>query len=83
MSISWNIFFWISVIAVVAIISWVIVQVVNRNAQTREYIADSNNGGHYKELAERGDDTNAELLEKLSTVNRRLAAIERTLTDIP
>lgn len=83
MSIFWNIFFWMALVAVVAITAWAIVQVVNRNAQAREYIADANNGGQYKELAERSDATNAELLEKLSTVDHRLAEIEKTLTDIP
>ena len=83
MSIFWNIFFWLALVAVVAIIAWATVQVVNRNAQAREYVADANNGGHYKEFAERSDATTAQLLEKISTVDLRLAVIEKTLTDIP
>ena len=83
MSILWNIFFWMALVAVVAIIAWAIIQVVNRTAQAREYIADANNGGNYKGLAERSDATNAALLEKLKTLDHRLTAIEKTLTDIP
>lgn len=82
MEIFWNIFFWLSLVAVVAIIAWAITNVVNRQAQAREYIADANNGGNYKKLADRSDTTNAELLEKLNAFDSRLATIEKTLTDI-
>lgn len=83
MEIFWNIFFWIALVAVVAIISGVVVRVVTRMAQAREYIADAYNGVHYKALAERTETLNADVLERLGSVDGRLATIEKTLTNIP
>lgn len=83
MEIFWNIFFWISLVAIVGIIAGVTVNVVNRKAQSREYIADASNGGDYKILAKRSEATNLEVVEKLRKVEERLAAIEQTLTEIP
>ncbi len=83
MEIFWNIFFWISLVAIVGIIAGVIIKVATRMAESREYIADANNGGKYKELAERNDSTNVDILAKLGKVEQRLDAIEKTLTEIP
>lgn len=83
MAIYWNIFFWLSLVAIVGIIAAVVRYVVNKNAETRMYIADSQNGGHYKSLAESSAATNEALLARLTDVEARLGAIEKTLTDIP
>ncbi len=83
MTIFWNIFFWLALVAIVSLVSWTTVQVVSKNAETRKYIADAQNGGDYKALAEQSEVTNGRVLESLGSVNVRLAAIEKTLTEIP
>lgn len=83
MEIFWNLFFWIAVISVTAIIAAVITNAVNRNAETRKYLADAQNGGNYKGLAEETLAANEKLLARLDVVEERLASIEKTLTDIP
>lgn len=79
----WNFYLWLAVVAIVGIIAAVIVKVVNRNAQAREHVADAANGGNYKLLAERADESAAQLLARLDAIEGRLTAIEKTLTDIP
>jgi flagellar biosynthesis/type III secretory pathway M-ring protein FliF/YscJ len=83
MSIWWNIFFWLALVAVAGIIAWTIVRVVTRNGEVRKYVADAQNGGDYKVLAEQGAATNSQVLERLGTIEAKLAAIEKTLTEIP
>lgn len=83
MPIYWNLFFWLALVAIVGIIAGVTINVVNRKAQSREYIADASNGGDYKSLAARSEATNLDILAKLENVEKRLDAIERTLTEIP
>ncbi|CAN5551210.1 hypothetical protein BH10ACT7_BH10ACT7_06180 [soil metagenome] len=83
MEIFWNLFFWIALVAVTGIIAAVITNAVNKNAETRKYLADAQNGGNYKALAEESFATNEKLLARLASVEDRLAAIEKTLTDIP
>ena len=83
MSIFWNIFFWLALVAIAGMIAWTVVRVVNKNAETRKYLADAQNGGNYKALAEQSEGTNGRVLESLATIDARLAAIEKTLTDIP
>lgn len=83
MDIYWNIFFWLALVAIVGIIAAVIRNTVNKNAEARMYIADAQNGGNYKALAEGAAATNEALLSRLTEVEARLASIEKTLTDIP
>jgi hypothetical protein len=83
MSIFWNIFFWLTIVAVVGIVAAVILKVVNKNAETRKYLADAQYGGNYRAIAEASASTNAAVLARLTEVETRLGAIEKTLTDIP
>jgi len=79
----YSLWFWIGLIAVVAIISGVITNAVNKSNETKRYVADAAHGGSYKKLAEESAAANARLLSTLSAVEGRLASIEKTLTDIP
>lgn len=83
MSIFWNIFFWLALVAIVGIAAAVILKVVNTNAEMRKYLADAQHGGNYKAIAEASATTNAAVLARLTEVESRLGAIEKTLTDIP
>lgn len=83
MEVFYNIWFWIGVIAVTGIIAGVITNAVNRNAETRKYVADAESGGNYKKLAEDAVATNAKVVARLDAVEARLAAIESTLNEIP
>lgn len=69
MEIFWNPLFWIGVIAIVAIAAYTILRL--RGA------------GPYKQLAERSEATQTQVLARLTEVEARLSAIEKTLTDIP
>lgn len=79
----YSLWFWIGLIAVVAIIAGVITNVVNKGNETRRYVADAAQGGSYKKLAEESAATNTEILSRLAAVEARLGSIEKTLTDIP
>ena len=79
----YSLWFWIGLVAVVAIIAGVITNAVNKGNETKRYVADAANGGSYKTLAEESAATNSELLSKLRSVEARLDSIEKTLTDIP
>lgn len=78
-----NIFFWITLIAITGIIASVITNSVNKKTEAHKYVADAQNGGNYKTLAEEATETSATLLTRLTEVEKRLASIEKTLTDIP
>jgi len=79
----YSLWFWLGLVAVVAIIAGVITNAVNKGNETKRYVADAANGGDYRALAEQGAAVNAELLERLGAVEQRLASIEKTLTEIP
>jgi hypothetical protein len=69
MEIFWNPFFWIGIVAIIAIAAYTILRL--RGA------------GPYKQLAERSEATQTLLLARLTEVESRLSAIEKTLNDIP
>ncbi|MCU1412455.1 MAG: hypothetical protein JWR04_3162 [Rhodoglobus sp.] len=79
----YSFWFWIALVAVIAIIAGVITNAVNKGNETKRYVADAANGGAYKKLADDSAAVNAELLAKLGAVEQRLGSIEKTLTDIP
>jgi hypothetical protein len=74
---------WLALVAVVGIISATIGNAVDKGNKTKRYVADAANGGNYKKLADDSAALNAKVLARLDTVEARLAAIEKTLTDIP
>jgi len=79
----YSLWFWLGLVAIIAIVAGVITNAVNKGNETRRYVADAANGGDYKKLAEGAAATNAELLARLGAVEQRLGSIEKTLTDIP
>lgn len=79
----YSLWFWIGLIAALAIIAGVITNAVNKGNETKRYVADAANGGDYKKLADDSAAVNAKLLAELTAVEARLASIEKTLTDIP
>lgn len=78
-----SLWFWIGVIAVVAILAGAVNHFVTTSNKTRRYVADAANGGDYKKLAEEGAAVQRQLLARLDALDARLAAVEKTLTDIP
>ena len=76
-------FFWLGLVAVVAIVAAVITNAVNKGNETKRYVADAANGGSYKHLAEDTATVNSDLLARLVAIEERLGSIEKTLTDIP
>ncbi|MBU1587095.1 MAG: hypothetical protein KKH51_04015 [Actinobacteria bacterium] len=79
----YSLWFWLGLVAIVAIVAGVITNAVNKGNETKRYVADAANGGDYKKLAEGAAATNTELLARLGAVEQRLGSIEKTLTEIP
>lgn len=78
-----SLWFWIGVIAVVAIIAGGVNHWVTTTNKTKRYVADAANGGDYRALAAETAVVNRRLSEQLTELDERLARIEKTLTDIP
>ena len=78
-----SLWFWIGVVAVVAIIAGAVNHAVSTSNKTKRYVADAANGGPYKQLAEETAVVNRRLVQQLDELAGRIAAIEKTLTDIP
>ena len=76
-------FFWLGLVAVVAIAAAVATNAVNKGNDTKRYVADAAHGGSYKQLAEDTAAVNYDLLVRLGAIEERLSSIEKTLTDIP
>lgn len=83
MEIFYSLWFWLGVVAIVGIIAGVITNSVNKTAETRKYVADAQSGGNHKKLAEDAAALNTKVIARLDALDSRLAAIEKTLTDIP
>jgi len=83
MEIFWSLWFWLGTVAVFGIIAGVITNGINKSAEARKYVADAQSGGNYKKLAEDASAVNAKVIARLDAVETRLAAIEKTLTEIP
>lgn len=79
----YSLWFWLGLVAIVAIVAGVITNAVNKGNETKRYVADAANGGDYKKLAEGAASTHIELLARLGAVEQRLGSIEKTLTEIP
>jgi hypothetical protein len=76
-------FFWLGLVAVVAIAAAVVTNAVNKGNETKRHVADAAHGGSYKQFAEDTAAVNSELLARLGAIEERLGSIEKTLTDIP
>lgn len=83
MEIFYSLWFWLGAVAVVAIVAGVITSAITKGNETRRYVADAQNGGAYKQLAEETAELNRRLLERLDALDGRLASVERTLSEIP
>ncbi len=83
MEIFYSLWFWIGGVAVIGIIAGVITNAVNKSAETRKYIADAESGGNYKKVAEDSAAVSAKVVSRLDAIEARLAAIEKTLNEIP
>lgn len=83
MEIFYSLWFWIGAVAVIGIIAGVITNAVNKSAETRKYIADAESGGNYKKVAEDSAAVSAKVVSRLDAIEARLAAIEKTLNEIP
>jgi anti-sigma-K factor RskA len=78
-----SLWFWIGVIAVVAILAGAVNHFVTTSNKTKRYVADAANGGDHKKLAEESAAVQRQLLARLDALDGRLATVEKTLTDIP
>lgn len=79
----YSLWFWIGIVAVFGIVAGVIIHALDKKAEIAKHVADTQAGGDYRALVEQTLDANRMLLERLDAVDRRLTAVEKTLTDIP
>jgi len=73
-------FAWIAIAGIIGGITYQIV-VATQNAKTRRVELSSST--ELREVVERNTAVSTELLGKLSSLDARLAVVEKTLTDIP
>lgn len=78
-----SLWFWIGVIALVAILGGFITSALYGRNETKRRIAEAEHGVAYRAFAEEQAAANTRLLERLDALDGRLATIEKTLTDIP
>ena len=83
MEIFYSLWFWIGSIAALAIIAGTISGAVDKSNKTKRYLAELQSDGNFKKVADDAAALNAQVVAKLDAVEGRLAAIEKTLTDIP
>jgi hypothetical protein len=73
-------FAWIAIAAIIGGITYQIV-VTTQNAKTRR--VELSSSGELREVVERNTAVSTELIGKLGSLDSRLAAVEKTLNDIP
>ena len=72
---------WFAWIPIIAIIGWALISIVESRNNTKLKLAEAN--PELLDALKANAEANRQLLEKLSGLENRLAAIEKTLTDIP
>lgn len=78
-----SLWFWLGAVAVVGIIAGTITSAFRAANETKRKLAEAANGGDYKKLVEESAAVQRKLLDRLDTLDSRLATVEKTLTDIP
>ena len=72
---------WFAWIPILAIIGWALISVVESRNNTKLKLAEAH--PELVDALKANAEANRQLLERLSGLENRLAAIEKTLTDIP
>jgi hypothetical protein len=78
-----TIWFWIALIAICGMIFAAVTNAVDNSNKTRIRVAELQAGGDYKKVADESSTLNAQVIDRLSAPENRLASVEKTLTDIP
>ena len=74
---------WFAWIPIIAIISGALISIMGSRNNTKLKLAEASNNPELVEALAANAEANRQLLEKLSGLENRLEAIEKTLTDIP
>ena len=74
---------WFAWIVIVAIVCGVTVEIVKLALRSREKRAEFSGGSELRGILEQSNASNQRVAEKLDGLETRLAAMEKTLTDIP
>lgn len=74
---------WFAWIPIVAIISWALISMVASRNNTKLKLAEASNNPELVDALRANAEVNRQLLEGMGGLENRLAAIEKTLTDIP
>ena len=74
---------WFAWIPIVAIISWALISMVASRNNTKLKLAEASNNPELVDALRANAEVNRQFLEGMGGLENRLAAIEKTLTDIP
>lgn len=69
-------------VPIVAIIGGITYSIFNQYFKTRRHVAEAEGSPALREALVKSNETNAALLEKLTALDSRLGAIERTLSEV-
>ncbi|WP_104139840.1 MULTISPECIES: hypothetical protein [unclassified Cryobacterium] len=69
-------------VPIVAIIGGITYSIFNQYFKTRRHVAEAEGSPALREALARSNEINAALLEKLTAMDSRLGAIERTLSEV-
>jgi len=73
---------WAYLIPIVAIIGGITAAIFNQYFKTRRRVAETEGSPALREALVQSNDINARLLDRLNTMDARLGAIERTLSEV-
>ena len=74
---------WFAWIPIIAIIGWALISMVESRNNTKLKLAEASNNPELVDALKANTEVNRQLLEGMGGLENRLAAIEKTLTDIP
>ncbi|TFD54997.1 hypothetical protein E3T43_12280 [Cryobacterium sp. Hh7] len=73
---------WVNLVPVVAIIGGIVYAIIDQYFKTRRRLAEAEGTSALREALTQSNETNTALLEKLTALDSRLRAIERTLSEV-
>lgn len=74
---------WFAWIAIAGIVSYAAYEIVSAVLKAKSRQSEIGSTVELRKIVENNNAISAELLEKLSSLDARLASVEKTLTDIP
>lgn len=74
---------WYAILGTIGVIAWAAVAIVGAAGFSRRKTAEAKGAGPLADALKQNAEVNAAVLAKLDSIESRLGAVEKTLTDIP